>query len=346
MTTMTAPSPIDAAAFALLNDWQRGFPLVPRPFAHVGRKTGQSESEVIQGYRQLIGRGLAGRVGPVFAPRRLGASALAALSVPVARLESVARLISLHPAINHNYEREHAFNLWFVVHAASAPELDAVILRIEHQARCAAIVLPLEEEFHIDLGFDLTAGKPRRARTPENGHVARFEGRAPCPVFEPNERKLIVALQSGIALVPDPFAVLGASTGLGEPGVLGCIERWLKAGLIRRFGVVVRHHELGFGANAMCVWDIADDRASALGRQLATEPAVTLCYRRRRAGAQWPYNLFCMIHGHERETVLDARRDIAERLGLDSAPHDVLFSCRQFKQTGARYFEASRPSYA
>jgi DNA-binding Lrp family transcriptional regulator len=88
-------------------------------------------------------------------------------------------------------------------------------------------------------------------------------------------------------------------------------------GLIRRFGVVVRHHELGLEANAMCVWDVPDAEVSALGRRLAQEAAVTLCYRRSRVPPDWPYNLFCMIHGSAREEVLAARADSPSRLGLD-----------------------------
>jgi DNA-binding Lrp family transcriptional regulator len=82
--------------------------------------------------------------------------------------------------------------------------------------------------------------------------------------------------------------------------VLGRIGRWLEEGAIKRFGVVVRHHELGFRANAMLVHDIPDERVSDIGRALAEEPAVTLCYRRPRRLPDWPYNLFCMIHGRER----------------------------------------------
>jgi hypothetical protein len=102
----------------------------------------------------------------------------------------------------------------------------------------------------------------------------------------------------------------------------------------------VRHHELGLEANAMCVWDVPDAEVSALGRRLAQEAAVTLCYRRRRILPDWPYNLFCMIHGSARDEVLAAREDLATRLGLDRHPHSVLFSCRRFKQTGARYLGA------
>jgi DNA-binding Lrp family transcriptional regulator len=278
----------------------------------------------------------------VFAPRRLGASALAALAAPPGRLAEVAARVSREAAINHNYEREHRFNLWFVITAPSRIELDAVVARIEADTGCAVIVLPLEEEFHIDLGFDLAAGPGARRACRAGRAVAEpappssFGAERAC-ALPALERALIVALQAGLPLVPAPFAALGAQAGLNEGVTIAMIEDWLKDGLVRRFGTVVRHHELGLDANAMCVWNVADAEVSALGRRLAAEPAVTLCYRRRRAPPAWPYNLFCMIHGSAREAVLAARADIAARLGLDAWPHAVLFSRRRFKQQGACY---------
>ena len=336
------PAALDATGFRLLNEWQRDFPLEPRPFARIAQAVGAAEEDVIAAYRDLAAQGLVSRVGAVFAPRRLGASALAALAAPPERLEEVAARVTREPAINHNYQREHRYNLWFVVTAASRAQLDEVVAGIERDTGCAVIVLPLEEEFHIDLGFDLKAGGAGRRshagpRAGEPIALGNADGGCELPAVE---RQLIGALQGGLALEARPFATLAARVGLTEDAVISCIARWVDEGLIRRFGVVVRHHELGLEANAMCVWDVPDAEVSALGRRLAQEAAVTLCYRRSRVLPDWPYNLFCMIHGSAREEVLAARDDLAVRLGLDRHPHAVLFSCRRFKQTGARYLGA------
>ena len=336
------PEALDATGFRLLNEWQRDFPLEPRPFARIAQAVGAAEEDVIAAYRDLAAQGLVSRVGAVFAPRRLGASALAALAAPPERLEEVAARVTREPAINHNYQREHRYNLWFVVTAASRAQLDEVVAGIERDTGCAVIVLPLEEEFHIDLGFDLKAGGAGRRshagpRAGEPIVLGNADGGCELPAVE---RQLIGALQGGLALEARPFATLAARVGLTEDAVISCIARWVDEGLIRRFGVVVRHHELGLEANAMCVWDVPDAEVSALGRRLAQEAAVTLCYRRSRVLPDWPYNLFCMIHGSAREEVLAARDDLAVRLGLDRHPHAVLFSCRRFKQTGARYLGA------
>jgi len=115
---------------------------------------------------------------------------------------------------------------------------------------------------------------------------------------------------------------------------------WLKeAGVIRRFGVVVRHHELGYSANAMVVWDVPDRQVTELGHCLAGFDFITLCYRRPRHLPQWRYNLYCMIHGTTREEVAAHIAELTERAGLARCPRAVLYSRRCFKQRGARYVE-------
>lgn len=148
---------------------------------------------------------------------------------------------------------------------------------------------------------------------------------------------LIAALADGLPLVSHPYRALGAGIGLGEDEVIGRIAAMRDSGIIRRFGIIVRHHELGFRANAMSVWDIPDEMVSDLGRRLGDAPEVTLCYRRPRRLPDWPYNLFCMIHGRDRESVEALIAGLVQRLGLGSYAHAVLFSTRRFKQTGARY---------
>jgi DNA-binding Lrp family transcriptional regulator len=142
----------------LLDEFQRGFPLSPRPFRDLADRLGVHEAEVLEVLRGLADRQLVSRVGPVFAPNRVGASTLAALAVPAERLEEVAAWISALPEVNHNYEREHRYNLWFVLTAGDQAGLNAVLARIEAHTGLAVMALPLVEDFHIDLGFPLDFG--------------------------------------------------------------------------------------------------------------------------------------------------------------------------------------------
>lgn len=154
-------------------------------------------------------------------------------------------------------------------------------------------------------------------------------------------------IQNGLPLDPHPYAVIGRRLGISESRVIERISRLQQEGTIRRMGVVVRHRSLGYRANAMVVWDVPDGDVERIGRLLAEEDCVTLCYQRPRRLPDWPYNLFCMIHGRERESVLRRIGLIISALDLEAIPHEVLFSSRGFKQRGARYVSpqpAGRPA--
>lgn len=322
----------EAFEFRLLNDFQRDFPLVPEPFVVLAEQLEGDEIQVLEALGRLQEEGVVSRVGAVFSPRRIGASTLAALAVPPERLDAVADEVSACAEVNHNYERENAWNLWFVATTADAPRLARLLAEIEEQTGCPMIRLPLLEEFHIDLGFDLKEGRSAAAAAVRPASPGDAHG-----PLQPMERRLMAALQDGLPFEPRPFKTLGAKAGLAEEAVLALLREWQQRGLIKRFGVVVRHHELGWSANAMCVWDVPDTEASALGQRLALMPGVTLCYRRARDLPAWPYNLYCMIHGRARDEVEARVAVIVADLSLAGYPHEVLFSLRRYKQRGAHY---------
>lgn len=153
---------------------------------------------------------------------------------------------------------------------------------------------------------------------------------------DPVDRALLAALETGLPLCPSPYEVLGQELGLKEAEVIARLQTLIETGVIRRFGVVVRHRALGYVANAMVVWDIADEGVPAAASIMTAFPFVTLCYRRPRR-QDWPYNLFCMIHGRERPVVLEQVEQVRAALGPRVRGHAVLFSTRAFKQRGARY---------
>lgn len=320
---------LDELEFKLLNDFQRDFPLVERPFSELASRLDVDEARVIDVLQSMRKRGLVSRIGAVFRPNVVGVSALAALAVPAGRLEEVAAQVSALTEINHNYQREHRFNLWFVATTSSAEHLHAIFRKIEIACGCGPVlVLPLLEQFHIDLGFALAPAAP---------HHVQSDALAPADVaaieLSEAERAFVAVLQKGLPLIARPFAALGWA----EAEAMALLARWTGTGVIRRFGVVVRHHELGYTANAMVVWDVPDAVVGQIGRSIADSGRVSLCYRRPRALPHWPYNLFCMIHGKDRHEVEQRIAALVQACGLGSYPFEVLFSCRRFKQCGARY---------
>jgi siroheme decarboxylase len=139
----------------LLNDFQHTLPLSPTPYADMAAQLGVSEQEVLAALGRLKEGGMISRVGAVFRPNSIGASTLAAMAVPPERLEAVAAIVNSYSHVNHNYEREHDYNLWFVATARDEEELCQVLEDMENRTGLAVLALPLLEDYHIDLGFDL-----------------------------------------------------------------------------------------------------------------------------------------------------------------------------------------------
>lgn len=150
------------------------------------------------------------------------------------------------------------------------------------------------------------------------------------------DRRLIVATQAGLPLVPQPYAVLGDELGITAAEVMQRLRRMLADGAIRRIGAVPNHYALGYAANGMTVWDVDDARIDELGAAVGALDFVTHCYRRPRRLPDWPYNLFAMVHSSNRTGVEERIALIARLLGDACRSHDVLYSSRILKKTGLR----------
>jgi siroheme decarboxylase len=150
------------------------------------------------------------------------------------------------------------------------------------------------------------------------------------------DRALIVATQGGLPLVARPYEQIGAQLGISGDEVMRRLQSMLATGIIRRIGAVPNHYAIGWTANGMTVWDVADEGVDELGAAVGALDFVTHCYRRPRALPDWPYNLFAMVHGSSRDEVGDKARQIAELLGPACRASDILFSTRILKKTGLR----------
>lgn len=320
---------MDSLEFRLLNEFQRDLPLCPAPYAAMGITLGVSEATVIDTLARLARAGKVSRVGAIFRPHTVSASTLAAMRVAQQRMEEVARIVSACPGVSHNYARMHRWNLWFVAAAASESQLAQLLDDLEARCGCPMLRLPLIESYHIDLGFDLSDGAARRKTA-----VSGRPGTSPMNLCA-QDGALAAKLATGLALVPFPFAELAVRAGTTEGAVIRSIGNWVQTGVISRLGVIVRHHELGYTSNAMVAFDIADALATQAGRHIAAQPGVTLCARRARSRPEWPYNVYCMIHGRNDESVIARIESLREQCVLDDWPIAVLFSTRRFKQQAA-----------
>ena len=144
---------------SLLNNYQRAFPLCSRPYTELAQQLQISEHEVLQRLLQLKQAGSISRIGPVFRPNSIGVSTLAALAVEPEKLEQVATLVNAYPQVNHNYQREHRYNLWFVLTAGDRAQLDRVLAEIAADTGLQPLDLPMQEAYCIDLAFPLEASR-------------------------------------------------------------------------------------------------------------------------------------------------------------------------------------------
>ena len=139
----------------LLNHIQSDFPLQSRPFAVIATQIGMTEEAVVTRLQALEQAGAISRFGAVFKPNVAGVSTLVAMAVPEKAIEQTAELINATPGVNHNYLREHRYNLWFVITGRNRVELDDRLNHIQEQAPYPMLDLPMEQPYHIDLGFAL-----------------------------------------------------------------------------------------------------------------------------------------------------------------------------------------------
>ncbi|MHB9796982.1 siroheme decarboxylase subunit beta [Pseudomonas sp. MT3] len=155
-------------------------------------------------------------------------------------------------------------------------------------------------------------------------------------MLDATDRQLILATQSGLPLQSRPYQALADALQLREDEVRGRLARLLACGAIRRIAAVPNHYALGYRANGMSVWDIADDQLERCGRLLGALPYVSHCYQRPRRMPGWPYNLFAMLHARRRATVECYLAEMAGLLGDACRGHEVLYSLRILKKTGLR----------
>ncbi len=311
---------------ALIDRWQHDFPLVEKPFEIVGRCAAIDQEEAIGVFRRMRENHLISRIGAVVRPNTVGASTLAALRVPPDRLEEVAVIVSREPLVTHNYEREHALNLWFVIAGRDGDAIAATIQRIAAATGLDVIDLPMLQAYHLGLGFPLQAAPARR---PE------VAGTATAYRPDPRDRSILAAIEDGLPLVEHPYRTVAEGLDLDQAEVIARLQHLVAAGIVTRFGCVVRHDRLGYRSNAMAVWDIPDETVGVVAATFARNPSVTLCYRRPRRLPDWPYNLFCMVHARSRHEAYAAIDEINLQADTGLNRQAVLFSKRCFKQRGA-----------
>jgi DNA-binding Lrp family transcriptional regulator len=314
-----------------INQFQGGFPLVECPYSSVAADLDTDEATLILNIRQLLDECMLSRFGPLYdAVNMGGALTLAAMSVPEHLFEQVAQQVNDLPEIAHNYQRDHELNMWFVIATETPEGIQKTIRNIEQNTGLKVYDFPKLQEFYLGLWLQLD----------EDGRVSTRSFDSPIQQtttrLDELDRKIIKASQQGLALVSKPYADIAAQAGCDAETVIERLTSMLEQGVVRRIGAIPNHYRLGLRGNGMSVWDVPDDRLQDLGQQIGQLDFVSHCYERPRHLPQWPYNLFAMVHGHDRDEVNRKVEQIALITGNQTRQHDVLFSSAILKKTGLR----------
>ena len=150
------------------------------------------------------------------------------------------------------------------------------------------------------------------------------------------EKEIIRLTQAGLPLTSQPYLDIASQLGISESQVHDCMDAMKNSGVIRRIAAVPNHYKIGYVANGMSVWNIPDEKIMGCGKKIGQLDFVSHCYQRPRHPKVWDYNLFAMIHGHNREEVHQLANIIVELLGDDNHGYEILFSKRILKKTGLR----------
>ncbi len=346
----------------IINNFQKGFPLCSSPYLAMAEKLNSAnlpynhdetitEHSVFNSLLDLDILGVTSRIGPVFDHKKAGASTLAALAVKKEELNKIASIVNQFEQVNHNYARGSHFNktnynLWFVVTASDPIALNQVLIRIELLTGLKILILPMEASYHLDLAFavNVTGKASEKIKDNLSHNKSNTNTKAiaePDSLPEIKKLQLRKLIETGLPQHLQPYSKLAKKINATEKQVLNQIANWQHTGLIRRFGLVIKHRKLGYNANAMVVWNIDSEQVDNIAAKLAKREEVSLCYRRPRRLPDWPYNLFCMIHGTDKTIVHQQIEALTQELSLGHIEKDILFSFKAYKQKGASYHQSN-----
>jgi len=319
----------------VLNTIQKSFPMEVRPFDSLSGITGIPASEIIDIIGDLKKREVVRNIAGIFNGESLGYYlSLVALKVDEADIDRAVELINSHPGVNHNYHREHDYNIWFTL-AGENEEMFRQSLDIISEKSGAKDCLVMRNEKLYKIGFMLSIGQHggddsglSAGRARELPEVADLSA---------EEREAVILLQKDMPLVEEPFRALSEESEMLDHERLIGVSRDLKErNVMRRYAAVLRHRNAGFSFNAMTAWKAEPDKVEDIIQPFIDEEAVTHLYMRTIYPGRWEHPLFAMIHA-KGEDELDS---IINRLSIESGIKDrlVLRSLQEFKKMKVIYF--------
>jgi len=317
----------------ILNEIQWTFPLTSQPYHEIAKKFDISLETVKERLINLKKIGVLRQLSAIFDTRKLGyKSSLVAMEIEPDKLDYIAAQINRHPGVSHNYERNHQFNLWFTLAVPPGTDLKTEVDKFSKLKGIKKVrLLPTIKLFKIGVKLDMVEEKKHEIKPSEEKkkiHDVKF-----VPTEE--DKEFIRELQKDLEIVDNPFSKAAKKLGLTEEQIFGNLKYYEEIGVMRRFAAILRHRDVGFVANGMIVWKVPEERIAEVGEKLGSFPQVSHCYQ-RPVYADWPYNVFSMIHCKSEDEAQEVTKTIQNQINV--AEYTILFSAREFKKTRVEYF--------
>ena len=315
----------------ILSRIQKKFPLVAKPFEVIANELDMSEAEVLEILQAEKKAGIIRQTSAIFDTKRLGyKSSLVAFKIQPDKIDAAVEIINSHPGISHNYERNHDFNIWFTLGVSPDSKLGldrTVEILAELTEADEFIMLPTLKLFKINVKLNTTGKDEKKEKVKKVVHTE--------VEMTPLHHDIVRKAQYDIGMVSEPFKKIIEELNISYDTFFGVLKELQEAGYMRRFASILNHRKAGFNANAMVVWDVDEDKGEEIGAIAAAFSAVSHCYLRPKY-ANWPYNLFTMVHG---KTTDETNGIIAEmETEIEAKSHMPLYSSREFKKVRIEYF--------
>ncbi|WP_295418713.1 Lrp/AsnC family transcriptional regulator [Sulfurovum sp.] len=316
----------------LLYQMQNAFPMTKQPFKEVAKKLNATEEEILSLVQKLKDEKIIRQTSAIFDTKRLGyTSSLVAFKVAEDKIDEAAEIINQHPGVSHNYLRNHDYNIWFTMAVAPDSKLglaETIEILKERTGAQDAITLPTLKMFKISVKMDTTGNRAKKEKVKKLAHKEI--------TLTPQHIAVIKELQKDISVTSEPYKKATENLGLSYDAFFAIANELKESGVMRRFATILNHRKAGFGANAMSVWVVPEEKGEEIGRQMAEFSAVSHCYL-RPSYPNWPYNLFAMVHGKSQEECDTLIDEMAKESGL--AEYGKLYSTREFKKQRLVYFD-------
>jgi len=315
----------------ILSRIQKKFPLVPKPFESIANELDMTEAEVLSILQEEKANNIIRQTSAIFDTKRLGyTSSLVAFKIAPEKIDAAVEIINSHPGISHNYERNHDFNIWFTLAVAPDSKLGLEkTLEILAEATEAEdyIMLPTLKLFKISVKLNTTGKDEKKEKVKKVKHT-EIE-------LTPLHHEVIKRAQYDIAIESEPFKKIIDELEISYEQFFAILVELQEAGIMRRFASILNHRKAGFNANAMVVWDVDAENGEKIGEAAAAFSAVSHCYLRPKY-ANWPFNLFTMVHGKTTEETNGIIAEMSKE--IEAKSHMPLYSSREFKKVRIEYF--------